>query len=545
MKSYHFDSGINTLTTVLLTSVQIGVILSKANDMQKKYQAGFTILEALIALIVMVAILSTGAVYMRYNADNNLNRSAAEQLHQLTAAVQSYAKDNLTILKEGAGDTDVKLKELIDQGYLSNTFSDKNSYSQGYNITISAENNTSDDKANLKLLVITQGGDMINVGNLRKIAALAGNESGYALQSGTITGNQEGWTIDDSAIETGHLASLSYVSSADIVSAETFLRRSKFAGHPEWNQMNTDLLMLDNSITMEKDNASGVLNHDGLILKDKQQSTLTSDALSFTSSTASEPTAVTGDYEKPATYILDVSPENDREIYRQVDNICGDSSQSSIGKIFFAGVNKSGKAYVAKFICGVDDGYKVGSGRAYLNERFGVPPVDMGCKYLWTTRHGCNVPLTSDGRYYDSLRSVFNSTDFEGQGWYYNDKDNSDGMCKNNGLPHRSAIVCAVERKQRLLSKFIIPDNSTQENVVGIPGQIENDAQCNAFGYRQNLREASQVNIIRFIHRFPPYTEASDRQKTNTFDTCRRIKVQGWGNNPLDQTAPFVNKETD
>lgn len=513
--------------------------------MQKKYQAGFTILEAIIALIVMIAILSSGAAYMRYNADNNLNRSAAEQLHQLTKAVQSYAKDNLSILKEGASDKEVKLQELIDEGYLSTTFSEKNSYGQGYSITLSTENNANGDKASLKLLVITQGGDVINVGNLRKIAVLAGNESGYAQQSGTITGNQEGWTSNDTAIKIGHLASLSYVSSADIVSAETFLRRSKFAGHPEWNQMNTDLLMLDNSITMEKDNASGVLNHDGLILKDKQQSTLTSDALSFTSGTASEPTSVTGDYSKPAAYILDISPDNDIEIYRQVDNICGDSSQSSIGKTFFAGVNKSGKTYVARFTCGIDDGYKVGSGRAYLNERLGVPPVDMNCKYLWTSRHGCNVPLTSDGRYYDSLRSAFSNTDLEGQGWYYHDQGNLDGICKNNGLPHRSAIVCAVERKQRFLSKFIIPTNSTPNNVVGIPGQIQNDAQCNAFGNNQNMNGTTSVNIIRFIRRFPPYTESSDPQKTNSFDTCERIKVQGWGGNKVANSAPFINKETD
>jgi type II secretory pathway pseudopilin PulG len=512
-----------------------GTIFKKNNR-----ESGFTILETIIVLIIMISIITTSAIWMKKSADNGLNRNAAEDLMQLTKAVQLYARDNFTTLIN-ADETDIQFNKLIENKYISKEFSQKNSYGQEYKISISNKYEADIDNKTLQIIIITQGGDVITTANMSKIAALAGTNAGYSEQNGKIIGNQHGWYYD-SPINSGHIATLSYTTSKDVVSAEGFLRRNKYDGHPEWNQMNTDLDMQGNAVSMSKDGISGLVDFNGLIFKDKQQSTLTSDKLAFTSANATDPTTLTGDYTKPATYIFDNLSDN--AFYKKVDDICG-SGEPSYGKIFFAGIKSGGKNYLAKFTCGPDDGYKLGAGRAYLTERLGGPIVDMTCKFIWTSRHGCNIPLTSDGRYYESVRTAFSNN--TSQGWYYTEKHNGriDAVCKNNGNPHRESTACSVTKSAKKLSTFIVSPNSSQNAAIGVPGRIENDPQCNAYGENQNLDNGSHKTIILVFRRFPPYTDEADPPRTNTFDTCQRIKVQSFDDSSIYHSAPFVNKETD
>lgn len=285
---------------------------------------------------------------------------------QLTKVVQLYTKDNFTTLIN-TDKTDIDFITLIEGKYLNKEFSQKNSYGQEYKITTSKNNESTDDNKMLQIIITTQGGDVITTANMRKIVALAGTNSGYSEQNGKIIGNQQGWYYD-APINSGHVATLSYTTANDVVGAEGFLRRNKYDGHPEWNQMNTDLDMQESSVSMSKDGVTGLVNYNGLIFKDKQQSTLTSDKLAFTSANSSDPTSLTGEYAKPATYIF--SNLDDNAFYKKVDDICGGGEQS-YGKIFFAGIKSGGKDHLAKFTCGPDDGYKIGSGRAYLTERLG------------------------------------------------------------------------------------------------------------------------------------------------------------------------------
>lgn len=169
----------------------------------------------------------------------------------------------------------------------------------------------------------------------------------------------------------------------------------------------------------------------------------------------------------------------------------------------------------------------------------------MTCKFIWTSRHGCNTPLTSDGRYYESVRTVFsNNTD---QAWYYTEKYSGriDAVCKNNGEPHRQSTACIVKKSKKQLSTFIVSPKSSLNSAFDQPGRIENDPQCNAYGEKQNLDNGSHQTIILVFNRFPPYTAAADPARTNTFDTCKRIKVQSFDNSGIYHSAPFVNKETD
>lgn len=506
-------------------------------------QAGFTIFETMIALIVMISALSLGAMYMKNSADDQLVQNAAQNLQQITEAAQAYVRDNFATLKVDVG-TDTKGKNidintLVTEKYLSDNFPKKNSFGQSYLLNIAYEQENM-----LRVTVLTQNGENIQIAQLKKIAGLAGGGVGYSATANKITGNQEGWTVDVVNIAKGHLASVNYVSGKDVVNAGTFLRRDKIDGHPEWNQMSTDLDMQGNAISMSKGVSTGLINYNGLILKDKQQSTLTSDELSFTSDRASTPTSITGEYAKPATYILNVNANDDSRIYKEVDDICG-AGENSYGKIFFAGVRTSGKTYLAKFTCGPSDGYNIGSGRAYLTERLGVPPLDMNCQYTWTSRYGCNKPMTSDGRYYESLRSKFSNN--TSQSWYYTDNVNGgriDGTCVHHDK-QRVSTACVVEHKSKLLSNFIISQKSSPDNAVGIPGRIKNDSACNAFGDKENLDDNQNATIIWFTGRFPPsYSDADDPRQIDSFDTCRRIKVQAIDDSSIKHAAPFINKET-
>jgi len=418
-------------------------------------ESGFTILETMIALIVMIAVLTTGATWIKLNADNNLNRSAAENLTQLTKAVQWYARDNLTTLIN-AGETEVDFDTLIKGKYLNKGFSQKNSYGQTYKITISENNEGGEDNNSLQLLITTQGGDIIKVANMRKIAALAGSEAGYSEQSGKITGNQEGWFFE-TAINPGHLATLSYVFSKDIVSAETFLRRDKFDGHPEWNQMNTDLDMQSNAVVAENDNskssfsadmlsfdngeltaklsadeglslkngdAEAALNTDGVSVKSSSQSaSLAAGSVDFTAGnpvsglSSFVPSSVSASSVKPA--FIEVEGTKTVDVWKAADDVCKDDSVNNIGRLIV--VSRKGDPTKGLFICGPKDGKEIGSGRAYLINSVGNEETDdrpssskkiyvldhakPGCGYGKNSGQGC---ISSFNKYLDAGNIVTN-----------------------------------------------------------------------------------------------------------------------------------------
>lgn len=366
-------------------------------------QNGFTIFETLIVLVVMIAVLASGATWMKQSADNNQNRSAAENLMQLTTSVQLYARDNFATLIS-ADSSEIGFDPLIKGNYINKTFSQKNSYGQTYKIAITSNKDTAGDNKSLQILISTQSGDVIKIANMRKISSLAGSAAGYAELSGKITGNQKGWYLD-APINKGHLATVSYVSAKDVVSAETFLRRSKFDGHPEWNQMETDLDMQSNAIVAASDKSKSrfsadVLTFDngsltatlspdkGLSLEnggDKatvntkgvkvessgQSATLASNSLEFTTDNypvaglrSFMPSNITSTSVKPAFFETEGTSAND--VWKTADDICKNDSVSNIGRLLAVTRKNDREGKIGLFICGKKDGKQKGAGRAYL-----------------------------------------------------------------------------------------------------------------------------------------------------------------------------------
>ncbi|HEY3591023.1 MAG TPA: hypothetical protein VGL07_13280 [Buttiauxella sp.] len=398
---------------------------------KQKYQSGFTILETIVVLIVMVSALSAGAVYMKYNADNSLNRSAADSLMQLTKAVQWYARDNFSMLK-ASSNSSVSLDILEKGKYIGAGFSPKNSYGQSYSITIDPEAVNEDNTA-LKILIITQNGETLKVDSMRKIAALAGNDIGYAIQAGTVTGNQGSWNIN-TGISAGRMASVSYVAEKDIVSAETFLRRDKFEGHSEWNQMNTDLGMGDNSINFEDgaivfkhDNYDATLAANGAMFSHQSDKTeIAAEGIQLSNGSANVAgSTMSAQSVKPGVTILNAG----QNMIFEADNICVNESEEAVGRTFVMGFNGDNRRYT--FMCGKNDGDSTidTKGRAYYvfgtgnNSAEGNENTECeGYKYWIPSNIGstsptdnktsaCILRVSSDGR-----AITFTYLDFVGSG---------------------------------------------------------------------------------------------------------------------------------
>lgn len=212
--------------------------MATINDSSFAYpvQQGFTIIEAVVVLCVLVSLMSLGMRFITKDAERTVNQVTAQQLKQITQAAQYYVQDHYQDFKNNPALT-LEWQQLVKAGYLSDLQLEKNHYSQTYHFTITQE------KDLLQLLLTTQGGNPINEQSLRQIAALAGSSAGYAsvLNKGKIVGNQQSWIVDGITLQPGHLASLTLVSGQEVMDAATFLRRTKIADHPEYNTMKADL----------------------------------------------------------------------------------------------------------------------------------------------------------------------------------------------------------------------------------------------------------------------------------------------------------------
>ncbi|MEW9823615.1 MAG: shufflon system plasmid conjugative transfer pilus tip adhesin PilV [Candidatus Symbiodolus clandestinus] len=226
---------------------------------------GFHLLEMIVALSVLCSLLTLGSRYISKNAENSVNKIVASHLKQVTKSAQRYVQDNFKQLKNHEGPP-LDFAKLVEEGYLAENFPKKNHYGQGYQFKVS------DTKAGLQLLLTTAGGNPITEASLRQIADLAGSAAGYAsvLHQNKIVGTQEGWMLEGFPLKTGHLASLTMVNQQEVMDAATFLRKTKFTDHPEYNEMQTDLSMLANNIHLMEGELTGTLSKDRLQLSHKK-----------------------------------------------------------------------------------------------------------------------------------------------------------------------------------------------------------------------------------------------------------------------------------
>jgi type II secretory pathway pseudopilin PulG len=231
--------------------------------LNSRLQRGFYLLEAIVVMSVAITLMGLGSRYITDSAERSVNQVAAQQLQQVSRAAQQYVQDHYQAFNENSNHP-LEWQTLVDQGYLSDKVLKLNHYGQAYQFQVNNIN------GQLQLLLTTLDGQSISESSMRQIAQIAGSSSGYAstLHKNKIVGLQEGWFVEGVPLEIGHLASLSMINEKEIMDAAAFLRRTKFKGHEEYNRMETDLLMGENTIRLVKNSTDVEINTGGIVFSD-------------------------------------------------------------------------------------------------------------------------------------------------------------------------------------------------------------------------------------------------------------------------------------
>lgn len=260
--------------------------MSVVNFTHCRSQQGFTLLEGIIALSVLMGLLILGNHSTRQRLEEALQQQAAVHLRIVTAAAVRYVQDCYDQLGSPAErqawqiaqqplkeNEQVSLEvwryqQLIQQGYLP-LLDQRNVYGQGYALYLEDKPAENSEKPQRQLLLLTTGGRTLHESALRSIARQLGSQGGYLSKKPPrmITGSQQGWQLplpsetlyqpvsnpkpadlEESYEKPGHLATLSYIDPDDIVCTDNLLHRKQQVGKPQLNQMETDLAMQQHHI---------------------------------------------------------------------------------------------------------------------------------------------------------------------------------------------------------------------------------------------------------------------------------------------------------
>jgi Bacterial shufflon protein, N-terminal constant region len=274
-------------------------------------QQGFTLLEGLLGLSVLMGLLALGSHHTQGRLEEQLCQSAATHLRVVADAAERYVLDNYgqsgaeaeqqqwqhkqqqTPEAERQSLETWRFQQLRDKQYLPEGFEPNNLYGQHYAIRVKRQLTPIPCK---QLLVLTSKGRNIEELALRRIARQLGGRGGYLSSQEKnehdeyfITGNQRGWKLTltpetsyqspDSPEEAqlppiypapGHLASLSLLYDDELLRGTTLLHRTAIPDQPELNQMETDLVMQQHQIIFENGPHSGTLDAQKLELMTQQ-----------------------------------------------------------------------------------------------------------------------------------------------------------------------------------------------------------------------------------------------------------------------------------
>lgn len=222
----------------------------------RKNQSGFTLLE----MIVVIGLMAIGMILiytmMANSAERERETVAASHMRRIVDAADRYISDNYAALIATADATTPAIltpATLRSAQYLGNQVGDLNPYGQTYEIRV-----LEPTAGRLQALIITNGGQGVPEGSLRRIARQIGPEGGYVSSSGntTVTGAYGGWSTSlssyGSANGAGRIGASLFFRDGQQVS--DFIYRSSVTGRPELNTMNAPLNMGNNNLT----NANGV-----------------------------------------------------------------------------------------------------------------------------------------------------------------------------------------------------------------------------------------------------------------------------------------------
>jgi len=230
----------------------------------RRWRAGFALTDVLIAIAVFSLAIPALALMLARGQSQVVERAAGEQLREVARASDAFMRENYDALIASAGPGSpsvLGIDDLRDQGFLSDSFPDRNPWDQRYRIWVNEPR--PDD---LEALVLTEGGrGLASAGadfaaqSVPAAAAAAGAAGGFTPTGdvggesvGTARGVFGGWEVDLPARGIadpgpGHLAALIFFDDASLLRGQ-FLHRVEVPGQPELNRMQTDIDMDNNTL---------------------------------------------------------------------------------------------------------------------------------------------------------------------------------------------------------------------------------------------------------------------------------------------------------
>lgn len=221
------------------------------------------LIEVLGALIIMMLLLPALANLWVQGSDEMEKRQAADQLALVNKAVAGYArKHQATLLTQAsvAGGPTITTADLVVESFLSAGFTGRNVWGQTYQIFFRQPS-----AGNIQAIVLTTGGRGANPRAPRfasaivpSAASMLGGTGGFiptgdmpGQTSNMLQGAFGGWSLDLASVGIpspgpAHLGALSGFDASSL--GQDFLYRLAVPGHPELNQMQTDIDMTDHSI---------------------------------------------------------------------------------------------------------------------------------------------------------------------------------------------------------------------------------------------------------------------------------------------------------
>lgn len=271
----------------------------------RKGQKGLTLIESAAALGIVALMLVSFGRLTAENQGATKSRATAIQAAQITSAAGQYIQANFSrvLAATGAdGNTTVvvpiarapgsstdptwgtaiptggNLESLQKQGFLSQSFTDRNPYGQQTVLVITQPSATdpatgaTTKTGRLEAMVMTYGGQAIPDAELGRIATSIGASGGFVptnppagVPQGTITGAYGGWRTPASAWtnpisgapQAGRIASTLAFQSG--VGESDYLNRN-WTGDPKDNTMNTAILMNGNNLVGAGDVSSSTVH---------------------------------------------------------------------------------------------------------------------------------------------------------------------------------------------------------------------------------------------------------------------------------------------
>ena len=264
-----------------------------------KGKSGFTLLETLLSGFAIAVIFAGLISIMNGWAEKAVNTRVADEMNELLFVAEQYTKLNFEDVLSGltltpANTKEIEIDDLISSGFLSSTYTARNSFKQALRVLVFRENDTiNGDTIGVLVVGDNEGGNRREEDSRLFDAAHLGGPSLGVISSldlgsccnGNVQNVEGAWSVPLDRIDDeyntvpdargGYMAAYTRVSiSPDTDLSDEVMHRISVPGKEELNKMETDLRMSGNNIanvgvlTADAVGVSGALKIEGNQLND-------------------------------------------------------------------------------------------------------------------------------------------------------------------------------------------------------------------------------------------------------------------------------------